>query len=444
MAAYDDHSLDPEARFKLLSSLADNVQVDKNIPTKRYFRSGVELERMAGTYLGEGSIENAFTLYMKYIVLFVEKLPKHPQYKQADSLAVKKTMENVKKIFPITEKLRMTIKKLYSEQYNKWTFEKNKRAEEENKIRQQKEVELQQKQKEEEERKRQLEQLSSQQKSGKNFPQPSAPLAPPPTLHIEEDYPSAPKNIDIVNDQSALPDAPPPPYSPPSDYFYNQDDLAAADTRRPTSTDQFTSELRPSSTPTVDRTTKPNSVFDRQISSSISGLRRIHVPQAIVSRFLSLASMNTLRNVETCGILAGKLAKNVFQITHLVIPKQTGTPDSCTTTNEEEMFEVQDKYDLVTLGWIHTHPSQTSFLSSVDLHTHYAYQIMMPEAIAIVCAPKFDQVGVYRLTSNHGMSFIGSCNKTGFHPHPKEPPLFEESDHIEMDPAMDLSVLDLR
>ena len=46
-------------------------------------------------------------------------------------------------------------------------------------------------------------------------------------------------------------------------------------------------------------------------------------------------------------------AKNVFHITHLVVPKQTATPDSCTTTNEEEMFDVQDKYDLVTLGWIH-------------------------------------------------------------------------------------------
>ena len=46
-------------------------------------------------------------------------------------------------------------------------------------------------------------------------------------------------------------------------------------------------------------------------------------------------------------------AKNVFHITHLVVPKQTATSDSCTTTNEEEMFDVQDKYDLVTLGWIH-------------------------------------------------------------------------------------------
>ena len=60
MAAYDDHSLDPEARFKLLSSLADNVQVDKNIPPKRYFRSGVELERMVGYTFFNTSIFKAY------------------------------------------------------------------------------------------------------------------------------------------------------------------------------------------------------------------------------------------------------------------------------------------------------------------------------------------------------------------------------------------------
>ena len=38
-----------------------------------------------------------------------------------------------------------------------------------------------------------------------------------------------------------------------------------------------------------------------------------------------------------------------------------------------------------------THPSQTSFMSSVDLHTHCSYQLMLEEAIAIVCAPRYSQ-----------------------------------------------------
>jgi len=36
-----------------------------------------------------------------------------------------------------------------------------------------------------------------------------------------------------------------------------------------------------------------------------------------------------------------------------MIPKQSGTSDSCTTMNEEDIFEFQDKQDLITLGWIH-------------------------------------------------------------------------------------------
>ena len=58
---------------------------------------------------------------------------------------------------------------------------------------------------------------------------------------------------------------------------------------------------------------------------------------------------------------------------------------------------------------IHTHPSQTSFLSSVDLHTQLSYQLMLPEAVAIVMAPKFNQTGFFVLTQNYGLDYIGNC-----------------------------------
>jgi hypothetical protein len=131
------------------------------------------------------------------------------------------------------------------------------------------------------------------------------------------------------------------------------------------------------------------------------------------------AANNTRRNIESCGILAGTLSADdaVFTINTLIVPKQTGTSDtvrigrgrgwghrlwgrdgmcgrpsgltaSCATSpalaltvavqvemlNEEEIFEVQDSRALYPLGWIHTHPSQTCFLSSVDIHTHCGFQ----------------------------------------------------------------------
>lgn len=132
-----------------------------------------------------------------------------------------------------------------------------------------------------------------------------------------------------------------------------------------------------------------------------------------------------------------------------------------------------------------THPTQTAFLSSVDLHTHCSYQMMMPEAIAIVCSPKFNEwvwkvpvschfmfegtflqavdficnsfillyvlinilpvyfpmslhtevwlcvcirlrIGYFRLT-DRGTEEISTCKQKGFHPHSKDPPLFTVS-----------------
>ncbi|GBP63531.1 STAM-binding protein-like A [Eumeta japonica] len=134
---------------------------------------------------------------------------------------------------------------------------------------------------------------------------------------------------------------------------------------------------------------------DYSISNTIhslsGGLRTVVVPAALMARFQKLAAANTARNVETCGILAGILERNQLKVSHVIVPKQVGTADSCSTNNEEEIFHYQDQHNLITLGWIHTHPTQTAFLSSVDLHTQCSYQLMMPEAIAIVCAPKYNE-----------------------------------------------------
>uniref|UniRef100_A0A2P2MGA5 MPN domain-containing protein n=1 Tax=Rhizophora mucronata TaxID=61149 RepID=A0A2P2MGA5_RHIMU len=110
---------------------------------------------------------------------------------------------------------------------------------------------------------------------------------------------------------------------------------------------------------------------------SSSSYQHVHVPVSLMQDFLRLARANTEKNLETCGVLAGLLKNRAFHITTLIVPKQESTSDSCQTLNEEEIFEVQDKLSLFPLGWIHTHPSQTCFMSSVDLHTHYSYQVMM-------------------------------------------------------------------
>ena len=49
-------------------------------------------------------------------------------------------------------------------------------------------------------------------------------------------------------------------------------------------------------------------------------------------------------------------------ITHLVIPKQSGTSDTCVAEDEEDIFLFQEPRDLITLGWIHVSARKSCFL----------------------------------------------------------------------------------
>ncbi|KAF2663475.1 hypothetical protein BT63DRAFT_430320 [Microthyrium microscopicum] len=148
-------------------------------------------------------------------------------------------------------------------------------------------------------------------------------------------------------------------------------------------------------------------------------LRTVFINPKLRNRFLTIALANTERNLETCGILCGELLSNAFFISKLVIPEQESTSDTCDTVNEGALFDYCDAENLMTLGWIHTHPTQTCFMSSRDLHTHGGYQVQLAESIAIVCAPRREPSwGVFRLTDPPGLGAILGCKQTGiFHPH---------------------------
>ncbi|XP_030455630.1 AMSH-like ubiquitin thioesterase 1 isoform X3 [Syzygium oleosum] len=176
---------------------------------------------------------------------------------------------------------------------------------------------------------------------------------------------------------------------------------------------------------------------------------QLHISTALMNTFMKLAKINTDRNLETCGILAGSLKNRKFFVTALIIPKQESTSDSCQTTNEEEIFEVQDKQSLFPLGWIHTHPTQSCFMSSIDLHTHYSYQIMLPESVAIVMAPRDGSRthGIFRLTTPGGMSVIRQCQQRGFHPHNQPSdggPIYKACTDVYMNPDLKFDIIDLR
>ncbi|KAK2043098.1 Mov34/MPN/PAD-1 family protein [Colletotrichum somersetense] len=148
-------------------------------------------------------------------------------------------------------------------------------------------------------------------------------------------------------------------------------------------------------------------------------IRPVFLPTQLRDRFLSIASENTRKGLEMCGILCGRPVNNALFISCLLIPEQKSTPDTCETENESTMLDYCINEDLLMVGWIHTHPTQTCFMSSRDLHTQAGYQVMMPESIAIVCSPRHQpSYGIFRLTNPPGLTHILQCTKSEtFHQH---------------------------
>lgn len=454
---------DPAKKVRELCNYASQVQVEEAVPARRYLRSGLEMLRMAKVYQDEGEYENAFILYMKFITLFVEKLPKHPGYGQAPQAEVGNIRQKVKAVFPVAEEIKGKLINKYQEAEKVRAEKERQEAEALAKEQERQRLEEEERRKEEEERERklreeseelwlrqqeqrfrELQELEKEKQRGKygannllvDVPSqensrpgsglnnergqvPSGNLSYIPNDLRHDQRPKLEKNLSIENNVPLVPDR------------ELKKSLIISDNNKGPEVNRYTKPDHFLSTGTVTGTNK-------------YGLKDVLVPQDIIVKFLSVAEHNTSKNIETCGILSGKMERGVFFITHVLIPKQTGTPDSCNAEGEEDLFAYQDSHDLLSLGWIHTHPTQTAFLSSVDLHTHYPYQQLMPEAVAIVCSPKFNETGIFMLTPDLGLPEIARCQKRGHHEHTKHPPVFESCAHAKFVDDRQIVLADLR
>ncbi|XP_048362567.1 AMSH-like protease isoform X2 [Sphaerodactylus townsendi] len=405
LAAMPDHtdvSLTPEERVRTLSKLGCNITINEDITPRRYFRFGVEMERMASVYLEEGNLENAFVLYNKFITLFVEKLPGHRDYQQCAVPEKQDIMKKLKDIaFPRTDELKKDLLKKYNVEYQEYIQGKNKcKAELLKKLEQQNLIEAE---------KKRIAQIRQQQLEKQQF------------QFFEDQL----KKQDLARDQKSKDKS---VSSEQTDGSMLSSCLSAHQNNTFSTVLTNKSEASAGRSPPISRAIKADATLSSVQSNVAEGLRSVVLPKYLSQKFLLLAEANTTHNE--------------FTITHVIVPKQSAGPDYCDVENVEELFSVQDQHDLLTLGWIHTHPTQTAFLSSVDLHTHCSYQLMLPEAIAIVCSPKHNDTGVFRLT-NAGILEVSACKKKGFHPHTKDPRMFNTCNHV-IGKDVKITVLDLR
>lgn len=98
-------------------------------------------------------------------------------------------------------------------------------------------------------------------------------------------------------------------------------------------------------------------------------LLQVRLPISTISRFISIAAVNTSQDCETCGLLLGKRRNNKYYITTLLIPRQKGTPTSCAPVEEDLVLGFQEERKLLTLGWV-------SYLLLPLIASRYSHPLM--------------------------------------------------------------------
>jgi len=176
--------------------------------------------------------------------------------------------------------------------------------------------------------------------------------------------------------------------------------------------------------------------------------KSINIPKSLKDEFLDHCKENSSRNIETMGILSGVLFENIFLINYLIIPNQIGKSDTCESIDEEGILKVHMDNEIIMLGWIHTHPHPHSlFMSSIDVHTQFSYQMLLPEAIAIVISLKNNEInmGTFQLADDDAIKYLSKCDLSGFHSHEDcGVELYHDADHIKFVDDLELNFIDLR
>lgn len=467
-------------RIRRLSEAANDITIDSNIPIRRYFRSGQEMIKMGRVYEAEGNLEAAYVLYLKYITLFLEKIKTHRDYVHVLPSEKKAVTAVIKTTISLTEDLKVILRLRYEREHEAWLEDEEARSRQRD-LDRRRELEEKEARVRDElektlaiERDRQLaiwhqaqidkeleEQDRLERGQESRFSSEAGGFSPPAATSLSEyrlnDFPAATFQPSVAVPQPAprpsLANKLPSPSAPPAD-----DPAVALKPAAAAGVPSFDRSVKPAtisntlafgqenSSRELERKASVPCIPDRSTKPALfgsSGKRTVVVPESLMTKFLAIASQNSAKNIETLGTLGGKLSNNRFTITHLLIPKQSGKSDSCDMEGLEDVWDIHDKEDIILLGWIHTHPAYDVFLSSVDMHNQYEYQNMLPEVLAIVCSIKCNETGFLSLT-DHGMQEIGSCQLKNFHPHSKDPPLFQHAEHAQIDNTLDVIVRDLR
>eukprot|EP00041_Stephanoeca_diplocostata_P014485 m.263947 g.263947 ORF g.263947 m.263947 type:complete len:459 (+) comp19715_c0_seq1:242-1618(+) len=450
---------DPEAidaatqKIKKLSEKADQVKQDIGLhyDSLNVYKSAIQRNMIhAATEHSAGNLQFAYVHYHKAIVIAVELMPKHAKYNDPKNFTiVKQARKEVTKALEEAEKLKALLKKEFVRDAVAERNRKNeiarKREEAENAVPTIKELEARISAAFASRNSRHVERTTAEKLLAHH--QQLARAAAGPAL-VQE---SLALNPNLTKATTTVASAHPRPPAlgtnasgPTSAAMDGRQQPAKSSGVEPIPVPRKRQPLYPELPLLASPTSEPSILSDVGGTGGLGpgGLRWVHLPKNLVKNFLGFAQHNSDDNRETCGILAAEIKHNELYVSALLIPEQTGGPDSCDVQDDLPLFDYMQQKGYMNMGWIHTHPSQTAFLSSVDLHTHCQYQRMLKEAIAIVCSIKFDDDQIFHLTQ-YGLNVISGCHKAGFHPH-SERHLFANCHHVVVEEDMRFDIRDFR
>lgn len=140
----------------------------------------------------------------------------------------------------------------------------------------------------------------------------------------------------------------------------------------------------------VRRSTKPSAILATQVRKMVK-TSEVLVDPKVISDFFALAASST--NHERGALLLGRL-EGRFAIVErcILIPRKgTATTIDFLPSDFEKAAKLADENQLV-LGWAHSHPTYTAFLSGTDVKHQSQGQALFPDYLALVLDP-FHELG---------------------------------------------------
>jgi len=416
----------PDGVLKMLTKQASVPAVSNSIRLRTYYQKANSLTTQAASYLELGQDENAYVMLLRFVNLIVECIPKHNEFNgvsyKVERMAYRRKAADA---IDVLEELKERIRNKYKKELVQKQQQQVQAAYDSGDAGDDQEVE-------------------GAAAAVGALPLPSAP--PPPSAPLADpDFGEGTSSQGVVPQYGLPEDEQKSANTSSGDPSTHKSHRSWDNLKLPwnSAAPSATASTYTAATPSPHAKSSGGDSILHPSTKAFMNQRTVNVPSQLIQQFQKYVEKNSLRDCESCGILTGVLKDNGFLINSIIIPDQEGSSNQVHTHSEEDLFKVQDERGLLTLGWIHTHPSQTCFLSSIDLHTQFSYQVMMEEAIAIVVAPT-DKNLIFSLTSK-GMDVLSKCNGTGFHKHADSEGLYGVAQHVKTTLCpMKCEIIDLR